>query len=216
MKAQTDASSKPMKERSQGGESPESVLGFASKLRKGLLWSLAGSLVLAAAMLVCLSGVGQWSDTQERVFFTTLSISFCSMTALASAAALPRRREFPLVYGLSIVGIAVSVVTFALFLTRTWLYHGVHGFYDKIEAIAGILSLSLGQACLLGLALLPRHLRWVYWLTLCAIVAVAAVSSNMLMFELSNVFLFCVLGVVGILDGCGTLAVPVLAQRYSA
>ena len=119
MKAQTDASSKPMKERSQGGKSPERVAGFASKLRKGLLWSLVGSLAFAAAMGVCLSGVGQWSDTQERVFFTTLSISFCSMTALASAAAVSRRRDFPLAYGLSIAGMAVSIVTFALFLTRT-------------------------------------------------------------------------------------------------
>jgi hypothetical protein len=204
-----------MKERSQGGESPERVAGFASKLRKGLLWSFVGSLVLAVAILVCLSGVGQWSDTQERVFFTTLSISFCSMTALASAAALPRRCDFPPAYGLSIAGMAVSIVTFVLFLTRTWLYRGVHEYYDKIEVIAGILSLSLGQACLLGLALLPRHLRWVYWLTLCAIAALAALSSNMLMFELSDVFLFCVLGVVGILDGCGTLAIPVLARRYS-
>jgi hypothetical protein len=215
MKAQTDAASKPMNERSQGGESPERLGGFASKTRKGLLWLFVGSLGLSAAIVVCLSGVGQWSYIQERTFATTLSISFCSMTALASAAALSRRRDSPQVYGLSIAGVAVSVVTFALFLTRTWLYRGVHGFYDRIEVIAGILSLSLGQACLLSLASLPDRLRWVYGLTLCAIAAVAALSSCMLIFELNHAFLFRVLGVLGFLDACGTLAMPILAQRHS-
>ena len=136
------------------------------------------------------------------------------MTALASAAAFSRGRHFRLAYGLSIAGVTVSIVAFLLFMAAIWSHSEFNEPYAKTVAIAGILSFSLGQACLLGLASLPRHLRWVYWLTLCAIAALAAISSGMIVFEADDEFFLRILGIVGILDGCGTLTTPILARLH--
>jgi hypothetical protein len=203
-----------MKNRMQDREFPNAISGLAAKLRKGFLRSLVGSLVLAAAMGIYAFVVGQWGETELRILLTTLSVSFCSMTAMASAAAFSRGRDFPLAYGLSIAGVAMSIVAFLLFIGAIWSHSDFNEPYAKTMAIAGILAFSLGHACLLGLASLPRHLRWVYWLTLCAIAALATAGSGMIVFEADDEVYFRILGIIGILDGCGTLTTPILAKLH--
>ncbi len=197
------------------GVSPEATSGLAPKLRRAFLRSLIGSLVLAGAMGIYAFLLGRWGETEARILLTTLSLSFCSVTALASAAAFARGRGFPLAYGTSIAGVTVSIATFLLLMGAIWL-DADNEPYVKTVAIAGILSFSLGQACLLGLVRLPRHLLWVFWLTLCAIAALAAVASGMIVFEADEEIFFRILGILGILDGCGTLTMPILARLHGA
>jgi len=195
-------------------EQPTPTTG--ATLRRTFLWSLIGSLILAAGMGIYAFLLGRWGETEVRILLTTLSISFCSMTALASAAAFARGREFVLSYGLAVAGVIVSAVTFLLFMGAIWFGDDFNEPYAKTMVIAGILSFSLGQSCLLGLASLPGHLRWVYWFTVIAITALAVLSGGLIVFEIDNEALFRVLGILGILDGCGTLTIPILARLYRA
>ncbi|MBN2310672.1 MAG: hypothetical protein JXR94_16995 [Candidatus Hydrogenedentes bacterium] len=214
MSAQTENRLRLVEEPTHDERSPEVARDLPATLRKVFLRSLIGSLIVSAAMGIYAFLQGRWGQTEARILFTTLSVSFCSMTALASAAAYSRGRKFPLAYGLSIAGVGASIIAFLLFMGGIWSFKDFNESYAKAMAIAGIVSFSLGHASVLGLASLPGRLRRVYWLTLCAIASLAAVSTALILFELEGEIYFRVLGIIGILDGCGTLTTPILAKLH--
>lgn len=86
---------------------------------------------------------------------------------------------------------------------------GGHAGVDRVAGHADV------AAAVRGLAPLPRPMLWVHWLTLCAIAALATMSSGMIVFEADDEFYLRILGIIGILDGCGTLTTPILAKLHS-
>jgi len=70
----------------------------------------------------------------------------------------------------------------------------------------------LAQGCLLAIAPLKRNLQWVFVATVAAILSLAGLVSGMIVFEAEEEWLFRLAGVLGILDGCGSLTIPVLSK----
>lgn len=188
---------------------------FVTRLKKLFLWLLIVSLILTALMGIYVFLLGSWGYFEERCLLTTLSVAFFSMTALASAALLARRRGFLLAVPLSALGIGVAVMGLPLSLGAIWI-RGLSNNDEVVKTVmvAAIFSFSFGQASVLGLAPMRGRLRWVYWTTLCAIGALAVTGSAMIFFEIDDEPFFRALGVMGILDGCGTLVTPILAKLY--
>ncbi len=82
--------------------------------------------------------------------------------------------------------------------------------YAKTTFIFSIASFSFAQVCLLALATLERKFQWVFYSALVSIFALALLISEMIVFETGNEWLIRIAGVLGILDGCTTLMIPVL------
>jgi hypothetical protein len=174
-------------------------------IKRLLLYLFIGTLVLAALVGIYVLLFGTFGRTEEKILLTTLSISYFSVTSLACAAVLERRR-YPL---LSIPGLAVSIVGFAIFLASLWAGWLDHDPITKITIILAIFSFSFAQACLLSLVSLERRAIWVFYAAVAAILALAVIISAMIVRDQGD-WLLRFAGAVGIVDGCLSLCIPVL------
>lgn len=149
---------------------------------------------------------GEIGETEAKILMTTLSISYFSVTSLACAVAFERRAST----WLSVVGLVVSVIGFLIFMPGIWSEWWDSEAIAKSMVILSIFAFSFAQVCLLKLVPLQRSIRWIFFVTAIAIFALATLGSGMIIFEEDDEWLLRFLGVLGILDGCGSLLVPVL------
>jgi len=175
-------------------------------LKRTLLRTLIGALILSALIGIYAFLFGDFGETEVKILLTTLGVSYFSVTSLACAAAFEKKRA-PL---LTIPGLAAAVVGFLMVVPGIWAEWFDSEPYGKTTAILAIFSFSFAQACLLSLATLERRYRWVLYGGLGSIFALALVVSGMIVFEADDEWLFRFAGVLGILDGCATVSVPVL------
>jgi hypothetical protein len=182
----------------------ETAVGNHS-IKRILLCLFVGTLVLAALVGIYVLLFGTFGRTEERILLTTLSISYFSVTSLACAAVLEKRR-YPL---LSIPGLVVSIAGFAIFLPSLWAGWLEHDPITKITIILAVFSFSFAQACLLSLVTLERRAIWVFYAAVTAILALASIISVMIVRDQGN-WLLRLAGAVGIVDGCLSLCIPVL------
>jgi hypothetical protein len=183
------------------------------KLKKAFLTTLIVSLVVAALIGIYTLLLGQDFSREWRILATVLSISFFSMTALITATTLERAGYARLVKYTSMAGIAVSWVAFVIFIAGIWT-DVLNDFdpYYKILFISTILAFTLAHFSILALARLPLRWDWVRWATLASITTLALYIITMIILELEGDFTIRLLGVLGILDGCGTIITPVLLK----
>jgi hypothetical protein len=174
-------------------------------IKRFLLYLFLGTLVLAALVGIYVLLFGTFGRTEEKILLTTLSISYFSVTSLACAAVLEKRR-YPL---LSIPGLAVSIAGFTVFLPSLWAGWLDHGPVTKITIILAVFSFSFAQTCLLSLVTLERRAIWVFYFAVAAILALAAIISVMIVLDRGD-WLLRLAGAVGIVDGCLSLCIPVL------
>ncbi len=175
-------------------------------LKKLLLRTLIGALVISALIGIYAFLFGEFNETEVKILLTTLSVSYFSVTSLACAAALEKGKQ----RFLSIPGLLLGVVGFVMFLLGIWAEWFDSEGYAKSMIVVGIFSFSLAQACLLSLPELAAKFRWVYYGAIGSIFALALLISGMVIFEADDEWLFRIAGVLGILDGCATVTIPVL------
>lgn len=175
-------------------------------LKRTLLWTLIGALILSALIGIYAFLFGNFGDTEVKILLTTLAVSYFSVTSLACAAAFEKKRA-PL---LTIPGLATGVFGFLMFVPGIWAEWFDTEPYAKTTIILGIFSFSFAQACLLSLATLEQRFQWVLYSGLGSIFALAMLVSGMIVFEADNEWLLRFAGVIGILDGCATVSIPVL------
>jgi len=175
-------------------------------MKRVLLHTVIATLVLAALVGIYVFLLGSFGKTEAKILFTTLAVSYFSVTSLACAAAYEKKR-YPL---LSLPGLALGVVGFLLFIPSIWAEWFEIEAIGKAMGTVGVISFSFAQACLLSLGTLERRLAWVYYAAVASVIALAAIISGMIVFEAHGEWVVRVLGVVGILDGCFSLCVPIL------
>jgi hypothetical protein len=173
-------------------------------IKRFLLYSVVGGLVLAALAGIYVLLFGTFGKTEEKILLTTLSISYFSVTSLACAAAYERRRGV-----FSILGLICSIAGFALFLPSIWAEWFDIEPIGKITVILAVFSFSFAQACLLSLVTLRRHVVWVFYAAIVAILALAAIVSLMVLYDQGG-WMLRLAGAVGIVDGCLSLCIPIL------
>jgi hypothetical protein len=173
-------------------------------VKRLLLYSVVGTLVLAALVGIYVLLFGTFGKTEEKILLTTLSISYFSVTSLACAAAWEKGRRV-----LSVPGFLFSVAGFGLLLPSVWAEWFDYDPISKITAVLAIFSFSFAQVCLLSLVTLERRAVWVFYAAVGAILALAALVSVMIVLDKAG-WLLRVAGAVAILDGCLSLCIPVL------
>ncbi|HIQ22676.1 MAG TPA: hypothetical protein EYH34_15735 [Planctomycetes bacterium] len=176
-------------------------------LRSVLLATLIGALVISALTGICILVVGDFGDRQVKILLTTLSVAYFSVTALACAAVLERKR----VAWLAVPGVVASAAGFACSQLLIWPEWDSEPMGKTMVTLV-IFAFSFAQSCLLALPRLARRVQWVFVCALACIFLLAALLSAMIAFELDDELLLRAAGVLGILDAVATLAVPVLVK----
>lgn len=175
-------------------------------LKQTLLRTLIGALILSALIGIYAFLFGNFGETEVKILLTTLTVSYFSVTSLACAAAF-EKKTLPV---LSVPGLALGVIGFLMFVPGIWAEWFDSEPYAKSMIILGIFSFSFAQACLLSLANLERRFQWVLYGAFGSIFALALLISSIIVFEVDDEWLFRFVGVLGILDGCATVSIPVL------
>lgn len=175
-------------------------------LRRAVLRTLIIALVSSALVGIYTFLFGEFGRTEIKILMTTLSISYFSVTSLACAAAFERRAGT----WLAVAGLVVSSLGFLVFVPGIWAEFWDSEVFAKSMAILAIFAFSLAQVCLLSLVPLERGLRWVFYAAALVIFGLACLISGMIIVEEDDEWLIRIVGVLGILDGCGSLLIPVL------
>lgn len=177
-------------------------------LKQVLLRILAGALVLSALVAIYVFLFGDFGDTEAKILVTTLSVSFFSVTSLGCAAAQDKKKCLYL----ATPGVVTGLVGFVLFLPLIWAEWWDSEAYSKAMGILALFAFSFAQACLLSLTSLEGRFKWVFSVAVVCIFSLAMFLSGMIVFEADDEWLIRVVGVIGILDGCASLSVPVLSK----
>ncbi len=175
-------------------------------LRRTMLQTLIAALALGALVGIWTFIFGSFSTTEVKILLTTLSVAFFSVTALGASVAQQLKRSRLL----WIPGLAASFAGFVLSVLVIWPEWYRDEPTAKALAISAIYAFSFAHACLLSMPRLSRGTRWIFFSALAAIIALATLISAMIVFEIDDEWLFRFAGVLGILDGCATLTIPVL------
>jgi hypothetical protein len=183
----------------------EISMGNCHPIKRILLYMVVGGLVLAALAGIYVLLFGTFGRTEQKILLTTLAISYFSVTSLACAAEYEKRRHGLL----SILGLALGIAGFVVFLPSVWAEWLDSDAISKTTIILAVFSFSFAQACLLSLVKLERRVVWVYYAAVVAILALAAIISAMIVCDEGG-WMVRFAGAVGILDGCLSLCIPVL------
>jgi hypothetical protein len=179
-------------------------------LKKRLLQTLIAALVTSALVGSYAFMFGDFGETEAKILLTTLSISYFSVTSLACAAVVERRKGGLFGAALGTTGIAVSAVGFLLFVPGIWAELWDSDALAKTMIILAIFAFSIAQICLLILVPLKRSVLWVFYATAAVILGLATFASGMIIVDAGDEWVIRIAGVLGILDGCGSVVIPVL------
>jgi hypothetical protein len=179
-------------------------------IKRTFLYTVIAALVLSALMGIYVLLSGEFRETEGRILGTTLVVSLFSMLSLACAAAHEKGEcHWPL----SIPGLALGAGGLVFYILAIWLDWWRFQTASQWLAILGIFSFSFAQASVLSLARLRRQVHWVFYAAVISILALAVFVSGMILAEPSReVWPFRVVGILGILDGCFSLCVPIVQR----
>jgi len=175
-------------------------------LKRILLYSLIGALVLCALLGIYAFVFGRFGETEIKILATTLGVCFYSMTAMACFTALEKRRSNVL----ALPGLGTCAAGMLVLLGVIWLEGYEDEWSTKLAAILAMFAFSFAQASLLSLAQLERKLAWVSWIAYGSIFWLVIQLSAMIVWEIDDEWLVRAAGVLGILDGCASLTIPIL------
>ncbi len=177
-------------------------------LRRWFLIILIVSLGISALTAIFILIFGEFVDTEGKIIFTTLTISLYSLTGMGSAASLERGRWSLLSY----LGLMVAIVGFAVFLPGIWAEWIGRDNYSKFMASIGLFSFSFAQSSLLSTVRLQGKTSFLMPATILVIFALASFVTAVLFAEPDNIDLARALGVLAVLDGFGTVSIPLVSR----
>lgn len=173
-------------------------------IKKAILRTVFAALILAGLIGIFAFLFGSFNETLARILLTTLAVAYFSVAALASAAAVEKKAP-PSLTG---PAITTEIAGFAYVLYCIWLWSGTGSdWYFKALATVGIFSFTFAQACMLWLARPKPAFNGLFYGTLVVVFALAAWLSYVVLADSESELNFRIIGVLAILDGCGTVAV---------
>lgn len=179
------------------------------KSQRYLLFSFIGSIALCGLIGIFALLLGEMTSFVGRVLATTATVGGASIFALAAAIPWERKRWRPigllgiLAVANATVWILIVIWVEPLFIDNRWLF--------KTTIVSCILAVVLPHIGLLSLAQLHRTYEIVRVGTVAAIALLGVILIAIFLGELDpgNIGIRYI-GALGILDACGTIAVPIL------
>ena len=184
------------------------------KMRSAFLWTMIGSLTLAAALGVLAILFDTFGSTSVKILVTSLLMGAFSMTALGSAIVLDRHRRKVI----SWLGIGMSIAALLhwsfMIWFEPWRWSGWSGLDDllwKVGATLTIIAIWCPHFGLLSLLRLDRGtFRWVRTVIHVITGLLAAVVMIVFWTEEFGEWIGKMIAVLAMLGGCGTLVTPIL------
>ena len=176
------------------------------RIKKYCLWLLIGSLGLSGILGIFVFAFGDFGETEVKLLLTTLTISYYSLTSLVCAVGLKRMpvRVMALA-GIVASGVGAIVAGWAIWGDARWDI-------ERLVAFTAIWAFAFAHATILSRARLKRKWRPILGGVLLSIFGLALLLSLMIAYEFDDEAAFRAAGVLGILVGCGTIIVPILAR----
>lgn len=179
--------------------------------KRVFLWTLVGTLALAAALGIWVVLFGSFLGLEGEVFGTLGTLFLFALPGLMAAAMWERghfRRTNAAALG--IVGVGTLLFLAAIWLD-VWGIWGGSDAYGKAMFLSAMWAWTLPWAAALGLTRFPSHspLDGVRKASIGAVVALAGLLSLMVAFEVGEE-VWQVPAVLGILVALGTVATPIL------
>lgn len=184
------------------------------RLRTAFLWTMIGSLTLAAALGVLAIIFDTFGSTSEKILVTSLLMGAFSMTALGSAIVLDRHRRKVI----SWLGIGMSIAALLQWSFMIWFepwrwggWIGLDELLWKVGATLTIIAIWCTHFGLLSLLRLDRGaFRGVRTVTHVITGMLAVVVMFVFWTEEFEDWTGKMIAVLAMLGGCGTLVTPIL------
>lgn len=183
-----------------------------SATQRSLLFSFLTCIAACGLIAIFCLLTGGFSDLALNVFVTTGVTGAASVLAMIGAATWELRRWHPIgPLSMAAAGIALLLTLPMIWLDPMWNFDS----YYKLVIVAWVAAVAFSHVALLSMARLHDHYEWIRVLTVAAIAVLGAQFSYTVITEMPDPWWFRLLGVVAVLNVCGTIAVPIL-HRISA
>ncbi len=185
-----------------------------SQTQRTLLFLFIASIGLCGLVGIYCLVVGSFGDLVMRILGTNVAVGTASILAMLSAIPWERKRWSPV----GPCGVIAVVIALVLVLTAIWMdfyWYGGFAWFYKSMVIAVTLAGALPHIGLLSLARLRRRYEPVRVATVAVIAVGASQVIGAIIAEIESDWWYRMVGVIAILNVCGTIAVPVL-HRVSA
>jgi len=193
-------------------EQRERNMALRSQTRKTLLGGFIVSICCCGLVGIYCLLVGTFDELAVRILLTTTAVGAASILALANVIPWENRRWHPIgPCGLAAVCLGLLLVLFGIW-KPDW---GEPEWYYKLMSIGCVCAVAISHIGLLSLARLTPKFGGIRLATAIVIIVLTLQISWSILGEVEDEFWYRLLGVVAILDVCGTIAVPVL-HRISA
>lgn len=171
---------------------------------KAFLYSLVASVLLSALLgiIAILSGKFGWFEI--RIILTTVAIAAGSICGLACSAYLTTTagRALPL------TGIVLAFVAAALIIAGMWSDARSEAYWN-LTTSTSVFAVAFAHLSLLSMARLAAKFQWSLATAYVIILGVACLIVAMIYFELHDIAMFQLLGVVAIADAAISILVPI-------
>lgn len=184
------------------------AMAMQSKTQRTLLLSFIGSISSCGLVGIWCLLLGSWGWLEERILGTTAAVGGASILGLAAAIPWEGRRWRPIGPAGMIAAASALFLIILLIWAPWWLWRPE--WFVKSTLIACVAAVALPHIGLLSLARLQRGYEWVRVATVSAIALLAGLITLLIIAEFGDDLLFRIMGMLGIADACGTIAVPIL------
>lgn len=184
-------------------------MAISSATQRSLLYSFILSLSACGLIGITILLRGTFGSLEARVLGTTAAIGGASILAMAAAVAWETRRWHP-VGPAGMLAVAVALLTI---LVLIWdLAPRASGLtFERWSGTSTVIAVALAHTALLALARLHRRFELIRQCTVGVIALLGLLIIRVIWWEpINDDLLPRLIGVLAILDACGTIAVPIL------
>ncbi len=189
------------------------AMAMQSKTQRTFLLSFIISIASCGLVGIYCLLLGRLGPLEEKILGTTAAVGGASILGLAAAIPWERRRWHPIgPIAIGAIAVSLSMIIFTIWIDWYW---SRHEWFFKSMSVVIITAVALPHIGLISLARLKRSYEWIRMATVAAISLLGGLIMFVIVTEIDPDFLFRLMGILGIGDVCGTIAVPIL-HRVSA
>ena len=180
------------------------------EVKKILLNCFVGSLGLGAVLAILIFLIGKFGEIELDLLFTSMTIGLYSLFGLCCGILYDKTRY----KSFSLIGLSLCVIAALYTIGVIW---EIIAFDDVIKwsVIVFIISASVAHISLLLLVETRKFgLTYLRGATICLSILVAALLIFLLLRDLENIdnLFYRLLGILTVLDMCGTIITPIYAR----